>query len=537
MRKIVTHGLLAIVGGGAVAAASAGVSTERAATFEATGKIDVNLPDCGIQAVIDEAATAGGGTVELPKGRFPLGRSLVLRTGVRLKGQGEDTVLVAALDEHRAAIAPGLAKDATTLTLDGDLSTLAIGRTLTLWTRGRLSHPKARKQATVKSVDGTTVTLEQPFGAQTGPGAFVAWGLRTPLTAAARAGDTSVRVADPAIFAAGVGIAVTGPGDTWNHHWNQVERIEGDTLHLAWPLTVAPEAGSIAQRMHSLIIAEGVENFGVEDLVLEGFADDRKPAGGGFYLAALHTNEAKKIAVRRVTVRNWHSDAFSFQAGGDLVVEDCTAVGNFGHGFHPGTSWVGAEFSRIRSDDNAVDGFYYCWHNHRVNVHDSTFVGNGGHGIGGLGVPGDSHNRIEGNVIERNGLAGVEMIGGPDNHGNTIVRNTIRDNSRITPGKYPGVLITAVWADSSTSGAVVRENVIESTLAEPTQWVGIEEVHVPPMKGHESKADSATGLVLVDESTIEGNRLKGHKTADIVVRGRGSRVSANEGRVIEERRR
>lgn len=47
-------------------------------------------------------------------------------------------------------------------------------------------------------------------------------------------------------------------------------------------------------------------------------------------LAALHTNESKKIAVRRVTVRNWHSDAFSFQSGGDLVVEDGTATGNEG---------------------------------------------------------------------------------------------------------------------------------------------------------------------------------------------------------------
>ena len=502
--------------------------------IDAAPRIDTSRPDCGIQAVIDEAASTGGGTVVLPAGRFPLELSLVLKSGVTLKGQGNDTVLAAALDEHRAEVAPGLAKDATMIELDGDLSSLAPGRTLSLWPRGRMSHHSHRKQAVVKSVDGKRVSLEQPFGMQTGTGAFVAWGLRTSLAAAAKAGETSVRVADPAVFEANVGIALTGPGDVWNHHWNQVERIEGDTLHLAWPLTVSPAAGSIAQRMHSLITAEGVKNVGVEDLALEGFADERKPAGGGFYLAALHTNEAKKIAVRRVTVRNWHSDAFSFQSGGDLVVEDCTATNNFGHGFHPGTGYTEAEFRRVNSAGNAADGFYYCWNNRHVNLRESKLTGNGGYGVGGLGIPGDSGNLVEGNLIEGNGLAGVEMMGGPKSHGNTVVGNTIRDNSRAKPGKYPGVLITACWKEGGT-GAVIRDNTIESTLSNPTQWVGIEERHAPPMKGHEDKADPATGLVMVDESTIEGNHLSGHKTADIVIRGLTSKATGNEGRIVEER--
>jgi hypothetical protein len=305
-------------------------------------------------------------------------------------------------------------------------------------------------------------------------------------------------------------------------------------LHLTWPLTVAPAAGSHAQRMHSLITAEGMENVGVEDLVLEGFADQRKPTGGGFYLAALHTNETRGIAVRRVVVRDWHSDAFSFQAGGDLVVEDCTAARNFGHGFHPGTSWKGGEFVRITSAGNASDGLYYCWHNHGANLRDSKLTGNGGHGVGGLGNPGDVGNVVEGNLIEGNGLAGIEMRGGPKNHGNTVVGNTIRDNSRAAPGKHPGVLIAAVWREAP-SGAIVRDNVIESTLAEPTQWVGIEERHVKPMQDKEQYADPETGLVMVDGSAIEGNRLQGHKTADVIVRGRATTVTGNDGRVVEER--
>jgi hypothetical protein len=310
--------------------------------------------------------------------------------------------------------------------------------------------------------------------------------------------------------------------------------LDGDTLHLAWPLTVSPVAGSIAQRMHSLLTAEGMENVGVEDLVLEGFADARKPTAGSFYIAALHTHETRKVAVRRVVVRDWHSDAFSFQNGGDLVVEDCTATRNVGHGFHPGTDWQGAEFLRIASQNNASDGFYYCWHNRGVNIRESKLTGNGGYGVGGLGNPGDNGNVVEGNLIEGNGLAGVEMRGGPKNHGNTVVGNTIRDNSRAAPGKHPGVLVSAIWTESPT-GAIVRGNVIESTLAEPTQWVGIEERHATPLEKRKELADPATGLVMVDESTFEDNRLRGHKTADIIVRGRTTQAAGNEGRVVDER--
>jgi hypothetical protein len=55
------------------------------------------------------------------------------------------------------------------------------------------------------------------------------------------------------------------------------------------------------------------------------------------------------------------------------------------------------------------------------------------------------------------------------------------------------------------------------------------------MESRKQLADPATGLVMVDESTIEGNRLKGHKTADIVVRGRATKVTGNEGTIVEER--
>jgi hypothetical protein len=139
-----------------------------AATFEAAGRLDQHLPDCGIQAVIDEAAAAGGGTVVLPAGRFPLARSLVLRSGVTLQGQGEATTLAAAVDEHRAMLAADCTADATTIELDGDLSTLAPGRMLDLWPRGRVTAgtitgtPSNESTATCSTSPGRSPSRPRP---------------------------------------------------------------------------------------------------------------------------------------------------------------------------------------------------------------------------------------------------------------------------------------------------------------------------------------------------------------------------------------
>lgn len=79
-------------------------------------------------------------------------------------------------------------------------------------------------------------------------------------------------------------------------------------------------------------------------------------------------------------MRDGHSDAFSLRNGADLLVEEFVAVGNLGHGFDPGIRWLGAEFSRIRSEGNAEDGVHDRCHNGLANVRDSTTVGDDGRG-------------------------------------------------------------------------------------------------------------------------------------------------------------
>jgi hypothetical protein len=144
---------------------------------------------------------------------------------------------------------------------------------------------------------------------------------------------------------------------------------------------------------------------------------------------------------------------------------------------------------------------------------------------------------VENNVIERNGKFGVQCgCGGVTN--NVIRNNVIRDNSRSEPGKYPGIGVSAM--KKGLTKLTIENNVIESTTEPPTQWVGIEESHTitepkKPKKGEPPSDEKAEVVKLADDNRFVGNKFKGHKTADIIVRGPTTVIEGNTGTVIEER--
>ncbi len=502
--------------------------------IDASSYLQPGAPDAGLQAALDAAAKAGGGVVELPAGRFALRRYLYLPSNVTLRGQGDQTVLTLAQDEQRADVVDSYAGKDATIKLAGDLSTLHPGVLVELWPNGPQSHHVHRRRAVVQRVEGDVLHLEQPFGygVSAGRGGFVSWGMTTRVSAAAAVGAQSITVDRLEVFQVGDAITLTGAGDVWNHHFNYVTAIAGPTLTLHRPLTVAPAAGSIATRAMCMITADGEHDLTIENLTIAGFDNPRRPGWGNFYLAGIHTVRCRNITVRHVTIRHWYADAFSFQQGEQLTVEHCTALHNGGHGFHPGTGWTTARFAHLLSEGNGGDGLYFCWHNKHITVCDSRFIANGNHGIGGLGTPGDRHNLIENNLIADNGRSGVEITGGPDS-GNVVRGNTVRDNSRSKPGAWPGILLTAGWSEGST-GAGVLGNTIQSTLEQPTQWVGIEERHAKPMEKNKDQADPTYQLMLADRNRIADNQVAGHRTADILVRGPHTELANNTGQVQQE---
>ena len=63
--------------------------------------------------------------------------------------------------------------------------------------------------------------------------------------------------------------------------------------------------------------------------------------------------------MRRVAVLDWPIDGFALQGRENPVVEKCTAIGNRGHRFHPGTGVAGGELPRCLSRENGGDGLHY----------------------------------------------------------------------------------------------------------------------------------------------------------------------------------
>ena len=502
-----------------LSAAAAGAERK---SVDATGFIDLRRADCGIQRAIDSVGD-GGGVVVLPKGRFPLRRYLYLRSGVTLRGHRRRTVLTLGPPEQRRAVSAAVEKGSRRIGVESGLGGLKGGMIVHVWRRGARTHNAHLRALDVSAVEGRTIVLKTPCPYPLRPSdrSHVSWGKTTRLKAHAAKGARAIRVEHPDILPPGSALKLKGKGDMWDHHFNVVTSSAGEVLTLDRPLTVDGKAGTLVYQAHCAITADGQKDIGVADLRIEGWADDRRPPWGGFRLAAIHTVRCHGITIRGVDIERWPGDGVSIQAGSRAVVADSSAARCRGHGFHPGTGFRGAEFTALRSVHNTGDGLYYCWHNVGVNVRGCVLRANAGHGIGGLGNPGDRDNVVEGNTIESNGLAGVEVNGGKVSR-NVIRGNTIRNNSASSPGRWPGVLLRAAVEDARA--VTVEANVIESTLAEPTQWVGVWE-QCGIYRGKPTVAD---------ENTVRHNTFRGHRKADVIVVGPRTIVECPGAKVIRQ---
>ena len=494
---------------------------------DASTFLDRSLPDCGFQKAIN-SLPPGGGVVQLPEGRFVLERYLFLRSGTTLRGRGRATVLSVGKPEIRRNVAQDTKAGSTEVPLDGDPIGLEPGMIAYAWRFRVPSWMGYIKHCRVRAVRGRTVVLEEPskYDLLLRNQSQLSWGLTTALAAPAKKGEKTIQVEHPRLLPPGYALAFSGKGDIWDHHFNAVVSAEGDTLTLERPLTVDAPKGTLVHHAYCMITADGQEHIGVEELDVAGWPSPEKPVIGRFYFSGIHTVRCSHVRVRNVHVRDWQADGISIQAGEDARVEDCTAERNRGHGFHSGTGFRDGEWLGLQATDNGADGFYYCWHDVNVNVRNSLLADNGGHGIGGLGNPGDRRCTVEGNTITGNGRAGVCVNGGMDS-GSVLRGNTIRDNSKAKPGAWPGIALFASAEDAR--GYTVENNIVESTLAEPTQHVGIEERHGKPMRAEvERNGKKVVQTKIADANTIRANRLSGHRKADIVLVG-PSTVCENNG--------
>lgn len=235
----------------------------------------------------------------------------------------------------------------------------------------------------------------------------------------------------------------------------------------------------VMRTLFPVVSAVDVADARVEDLVIDGLADRNDMLngcrGGGFF-----AHRSSRVAARRLTVRNFNGEGFSFQTCDDLMLESCVAEECSGNGFHPGSGSNRFVIRGCTARRCGACGLFYCLRVRDSLLEDSLFEGNGSHGVSiGDRDTGHTNRNL---TIRENGGAGVFLRpGGWDvaAHGNRIEgcrieRNAARDGEAevVLQGEASGVVFAGnrVHRREGRPGLLVkpempafemRDNVIE----------------------------------------------------------------------------
>jgi len=195
-----------------------------------------------------------------------------------------------------------------------------------------------------------------------------------------------------------------------DHGWNTtvatVLEIDGDRVRVSEPFNGNHMVGDNAaiSSAHSVIDCEDAEDVAVRDLVIAGNAAKTFRLDG-CRGGAVHGLRANRVALSRVTVRDFNGDAISWQRCDDWTLEDCVTEHNTGHGLHPGTGAQRPVARRCVSRGNGRCGMFVCWRVRHGAFEECVFEANAGAGIS-IGHK-DSDNLFRANRIVDNTGPGI----------------------------------------------------------------------------------------------------------------------------------
>ncbi len=394
----------------AVSAAEPALSSEGRDTLATADFRKADSPTAGIQEAVD-ALPATGGIVTLPPGTYLLRQAIHLRSNVTLQGAGADTVL--RQKRHAESRLAATAQQESRSVQVVDASGFSAGDQVAIRDRDAMGWNVV--QAIVTAVQGNELWLDR----------------RMPRTC-----DSAKT---------------------------------GFVIH-AFPAITADKASGI------IIRDLAIKDDAVRDLSMYGPLDNPRAKWAvalPFHVAAIHLNFVADSRVEGVTVAGWLSDGISVQGGsvngpsaGNDTITGCVVERCGGMGLHPGGGLHDSVFTHNISRGNGGDGLYFCAGVQRVTVSENQLLGNKWNGVGGLGDS-DQFNTVTKNVISGNGQYGVAMADGASN---TVVDNTVSNNSQAQPGRYSGICLRA------TSKSTVKGNRCFDDQAERTQKHGIEEL-------------------------------------------------------------
>lgn len=230
---------------------------------------------------------------------------------------------------------------------------------------------------------------------------------RAAVTTILGFGHNDLVVDTPDVFKVGDGVVVSsrktfGFFDTTG----TLIRREGDTwfINRTHNADYDATAGAVVRTLHPLVDAVDIADAVLEDVLLEGNAAENERLngcrGGAFY-----AYRSQRIVARRVTVRDFCGDGFSFQTCDDLELDGCQAEGCHGHGFHPGSGSNRFHIHGCAARHCQDCGLFYCLRVRDGVLEDSVFEENRSHGIY-IWARDERHlNRRL--VIRRNGGCGI----------------------------------------------------------------------------------------------------------------------------------
>lgn len=185
----------------------------------------------------------------------------------------------------------------------------------------------------------------------------------TPLVRDADWYENQVEVEDPSGFAPGCGIMLRAWHDgRMDVVKDTVVSVDGPVLSLSRRLGTnfwLENKATAATLFPIITAAEGTEDVGVEDLVLDGNRAANEEINGN-YAGAVFIQNCHRFIFKNVTARNYHGDGFSFQVCDDIRFDACRAVDNANLGFHPGSGSQRPHFNNCTATGN-TQGIFFCW--------------------------------------------------------------------------------------------------------------------------------------------------------------------------------
>lgn len=355
--------------------------TNRKATVDAAKFIDPTKPDCGIQAAID-ALPPQGGEVILPEGNFVVKKALVLRSGVRLRGQGAKTQIAQPSPLVQTKLANPMREGDTELVVE-DATGFTPGMEISGGFRGKLISffmkisPKSREfwiaydRIFVVAVKDNTIQISAPF-----------------------------------------------PGNL-------------KTL----------EVGDFITNFFPVIYAINVSDIEVRDLEIVGGDDDPAADIGQFRINGDYTASAltffyvDRVRICNVTVRGWKGDGFSLQGGNNNLLSECQALnmkGSETKGYHPGSVQNECILTRSLADGCEGPGIFFC-HEVKFSVVGNSILTNNGEMIGGFSDDADMFNVCNRNYGENN-KKGLLLTEGSDQ----VFAENVIVNTAAAPVEFSG---------------------------------------------------------------------------------------------------